>query len=126
MSACLGPINLKAFKSKEKIFYKYIPNIKIYCNINKNKLIDIINYTFLKCCNLSVFGYNNRTGEFWAKKFKNTYYLLHFTLALKSIDNNNSFIVISPLVGDDNEIVKLVSNINQIISLYKTTSYAQY
>jgi hypothetical protein len=124
MSACLAPINFKAFKCKEKIFYKYVPDIKIYCNINKNKLIDIIKYTFLETCELSVFGYNNRTHEFWAKKFKNNDYLLHFTLILKSIDNNNSFIVISPLVGDDNEIVKLVSNINQIISLYKTTSYA--
>jgi hypothetical protein len=119
MAVCLNQINLNTFNSRKNFAYKYIPNINIYCNINKNKLIDVIKYTFLEYCNLSVFGYNNRTDEFWAKKFKNCNYLLNFTLKIISIDYNNSFIVISPLVGNNNEIVKLVDNINKILNLYK-------
>ena len=119
MSVCLNQINLKTFNSRNKFAYKYMPSINIYCNINKNKLIDIIKYTFLECCNLSVFGYNNTTDEFWAKKFKNFDYLLNFTLKIISIDYNNSFIVVSPLVGNNTEIVKLIDNINKILNLYK-------
>jgi hypothetical protein len=120
MSVCLSPINLKTFKTREKMTYKYIPNIMIYAAINNYKLLEIIKHTFLEYCNLSVFGYNNRTNEFWAKKFKNSDYLLYFTLTIKSIDYNNSFIVICPLVGSNSEIEKLVKKINQILSLYQT------
>ena len=120
MSICLSQINLKTFKTREKFVYKYLPNIIIYAAINNYKLLDIIKYTFLEYCNLSVFGYNNRKNEFWAKKIKNSDYLLHFTLTIKSIDCNNSVIVICPLVGSNSEISKLVANINQILSLYQT------
>jgi hypothetical protein len=123
MSTCLSPIILKALTCKENVFIKYIPTINIYCNINKNKIVDIIKYTLLESCNLSMFGYNNRTDEFWGKKIKNNNYLIHFTLEIKYIDNNNSFIVISPFIGDNNEIIKIVSNINQIISLHNPKYY---
>ena len=123
MAACLKPINLKTVIRRDTLLYNYVPNINIYCNISKNRLFEIIKYTFIESCNLSVVGFNNQTEEFWGKKFKHNNYLLHFTLIIKSIDCNNSFIIISPLVGDNNEIVKLINNTIQIINLYKQDLY---
>ena len=125
MAAWLKQINLKTVIRMDKILYNYVPDINIYCKISKNRLFDIIKHTFIESCNLSVVGFNNQTEECGGKKFKHNNYLLHFTLIIKSIDCNNSFIIISPLVGDNNEIVKLIYNINQIINLYKQDRYCK-
>lgn len=126
MSACLLPFSLKNFKSKDRIRYKIIPKISICCDIDKNKLYDIIQYTFIQKNDLSVFGYNTNSEEFWAKKFINNEFLLHFTLNIKSNGYQNSNIIVTPIIGNDKEIQKLVSDIKEMINLYKDSNFIKH
>lgn len=121
MSVCFNPINLNTFSPRKNIDFRYIQNIYLNCNINKHNLLDIIKFTFLDYCNLTVFGYNNINDEFWAKKICKNNYLLHFTLKIKSLDFEHSLITISPLVGNDEEIKIIYDNIKNMIDLYQSS-----
>ena len=78
MTACLIPFSLKKITSRDSLRYRIIPKISICCDIDKNKLSDLIQFTFIEKGDLSVFGYNTHCDEFWAKKLlkMNFYYTL--------------------------------------------------
>ncbi len=119
MTACLIPFSLKKITSRDALRYRIIPKISICCDIDKNKLSDIIQNSFTRKGDLSVFGYNTYSDEFWAKKIIKDEFLLHFTLTVKSIGHENSTIIITPIVGNDKEIKNLLSHIKETIFLYK-------
>ena len=118
MSVCFNPYNIKTFTNKQKIKYKYIQDIKLHCNINKDFLYDIISFILAGYLDLSVIGYNNHAEEFWAKKVINNIYLLNFTLKIKSYGYENSVIIISPTVGDELEIKNLKQKFTDMLKLY--------
>ena len=122
MTACLIPFCLKKITSRDSLRYRIIPKISICCDIDKNKLSDIIQSSFTQKGDLSVFGYNTHCDEFWAKKIINDEFLLHFTLTVKSIGYENSNIIITPIVGNDKEIKNLLSHIKETIYLYKCSN----
>jgi hypothetical protein len=124
MTACFNPINLKN-SIRKNVSYRYIPNISIVCNINKNKIYDIIKFTFLDISELTVFGYNNYSEEFWGKKIIKNSYLLHFTIKIQSYGYEESALIISPLVGDDNEINMIVKSIHEMVELYQSSSFVK-
>ena len=126
MSAYTIPSSLKKNTSRESFRYGIIPNISIYCDIDKSKLLDIIQFTFKQKGDFSVFGYNTNTEEFWAKKFIKNEFLLHFTLIIKSKDYENSNIIIKPIIGSDKEIKNLVSDIKEMINLYKNSDFIKH
>ena len=78
MTACLIPFCLKKITSRDSLRYRIIPKISICCDIDKNKLSDIIQSSLTQKGDLSVFGYNTHCDEFWAKKLlkMNFYYTL--------------------------------------------------
>jgi hypothetical protein len=117
----MQPFNLKSFSNRQKIKFKYIPDIKIKCCIEKELLIEIIKKKLVEYFNLSVFGYNNQFDEFWAKKIINDEYLLHFTMIITSSGYEKSNIIISPLVGSDKEINDLILKIIEILKLYDSS-----
>jgi hypothetical protein len=122
MTACLIPFSLKKITSRDSLRYRIIPKISICCDIDKNKLSDIIQSSFTQKGDLSVFGYNTHYDEFWAKKIIKDEFLLHFTLTVKSIGYENSNIIITPIVGNDKEIKNLLSHIKETIYLYKCSN----
>jgi hypothetical protein len=126
MTACLIPFSIKNFNRKDIIRYRLIPKISISCDIDKNKLSDIIQFTFTQKGDLSVFGYNAQNKEFWAKKIIKDEFLLHFTLSINSLGHENSNIIVTPILGSDKEIRKLVSDIKEIINMYKNSNFIKH
>jgi hypothetical protein len=119
MIACFKPMSLNS-KIRDKTAFYYIPEMLFKCNINKDKLIDIIKITFTEKGRFNAFGFNKSTQEFWAKKFVNNKFLLHFTLNINYCDLDSSNIVINLLVADDKELTNLLSIVESIIFLYQT------
>jgi hypothetical protein len=119
MMACFKPSILNS-KVKENLPFYYIPELLFKCNINKDKLVDIIKLTFAEKGCFNAFGFNKSKEEFWAKKFIKNKFLLHFTLNVKYCDLNTSNIVINLFVADNKELTKLLSIVESIIILYQT------
>jgi hypothetical protein len=126
MTACLIPFCLKKTTSRDPLRYRIIPKISICCDIDKNKLSDIIQFSFAQKGDLSVFGYNTHCDEFWAKKIVKDEFLLHFTLNIKSIGYENSNIIVTPIVGNDKEIKNLILYIKEMIDLYESSNFIKH
>jgi len=125
MMVCFKPIAFNS-KMREKSAFYYTPEMLFKCNINKDKLIDIIKDTFTEKGRFNAFGFNKSTEQFWAKKFVNNKFLLHFTLNIKYCDLDSSSIVINLLVADDKELTKLLSIVESIIIMYQTKTYIKF
>jgi hypothetical protein len=126
MSACLHPINIKNLTRSHKFKYRFLSKISIHCDIDRNKLSDIIQFSFSQKGDLSVFGYNTTSQEFWAKKIIKDEFLLHFTLSINSLGYESSNIIVTPILGSDKEIKKLVHNIKDMINLYENSNFIKY
>ena len=126
MTACLVPFSFKKITSRDALRYRIIPKISICCDIDKNKLSEIIQFTFIQKGDLSVFGYNTHSEEFWAKKIVNNEFLLHFTLNIQSNGYQNSNIIVTPIIGNDKEIKNLVSDIKEMVNLYENSNFIKY
>jgi len=122
MSVCFTPPIKRSQSLREKVDFKYIPELCLNCNISKNKLLDIIKITFTEKARFSAFGFNKSTEEFWAKKFVKDKFLLHFTINIIHRDLHSSNIIITFLVADNKEVENLLSIVKNIIILYQTTS----
>ena len=101
MSACLHPFNFKKLTRSHVFKYRFLSKISIDCDIDKNKLSDIIQFSFSQKGDLSVFGYNTTSQEFWAKKIIKDEFLLHFTLSINSLGYESSNIIVTPILGSD-------------------------
>lgn len=123
MNACLIPFTLNNMTHKQEILYRIVPKKNIYCDIDKNKLADIIQFTFSQKSDLSVFGYNNKSQEFWGKKIIKNEFLLHITLTIKSVSSEKSNIIITSIIGNDKEIKNIISVIEDMINLYKKFNF---
>ena len=117
MIVCFKPIEFNS-KMREKAAFCYTPEMLFKCNINKDKLIDIIRDTFTEKGRFNAFGFNKSTEQFWAKKFSNNKFMLHFTLNIIYIDLYTSSIVINLLIADDTEVTKLLSVVESIIIMF--------
>lgn len=123
MTTCLNQFNLKNMSYNQDLRYRLISKISICCDINKNKLIDIIQFIFSQKSDLSVFGYNTKSQEFWAKKIIKNEFLLHVTLSIKSNASENSNIIVTPIIGNDKEIKNLILNLKEMLNIYKSFNF---
>ena len=121
MAACFKPTNVKSYSGlKDQISpFIYIQEICIKCNICNDSIFDIINFILKEKCDFSAFGFNIKTQEFWAKKIKKDKIILHFILNIKSSDSKKKEIIITPMVGHEREIIKIIQIINKTIQLYQ-------
>ena len=119
MMACFQPINLNTFSLKDNFKFNYIPDLVIDCNINRNTLLELIQFTFSEKCGLTTFGYNIRSQEFCAKKIIKHKFLLHFTINVQFCDLNSSKIIITPFVAEISELTKILNTVYDIVNLYK-------
>ena len=123
MAVCFNPMNVSNSSSIRAIgenrSFHYIQELNFSCNINNDKLLDIIRFTFTKKGEYSAFGFNNKNKEFWAKKIKKEKCLLHFTLNVKFVALEISNIVITPLVANEKELSALLTSISNILCLHQ-------
>jgi hypothetical protein len=99
-----------------QIKYKVLPIISINCDVDTNKLQDIIAFIFKHFCKLSIYGYNATTNEFWGKKIKKEC-ILHFTLQIINNENNTSSIIINTIFEKNNELICLRDDIKRAINM---------
>ena len=124
---CIMPINMSTFTLKEKIRMVNVEELYIHCDIEKKSLLDIIKFTFSKYGEFTMFGYNNRSSEFWAKKIKKNIYSLNFTLEIIVNELSTSTIVIRPIIGDKMEYTKIYNIIIDMIKSYQPGfSYSRF
>jgi hypothetical protein len=92
-----------------------LKNHIIFCQINKNKLNQMIHHIFVDVCNVSVYGYNSHLGEYWGKKVVINKNPLHFNFSINYYNENSSIIIISPIYGDTCDITELIKKITGVL-----------
>jgi hypothetical protein len=117
--------SLSYVHKKDSIIFYNIQEMYVTCNIDKNILFDIIKYTF-SYYKLSVFGFNKKTDEFWAKKIVKDKNVLYFTINIKYYDCNFSYFILNPIVGKYDEYKNVLYEITENIELYKTSNFIKY
>jgi hypothetical protein len=103
----------------KNIKYDIIPLICIKCEINIDKLKEIIVFIFKKYCNLSIYGYDVETNKYWGKKIKKECNL-HFTLLINKNVDFSSTIIIDTICNKNNELNILHNNILKAITTYNS------
>ena len=66
----------------------------VYCNANKDKILDIMNIMLVKYCRVDVCGYNKEINEYWGKKIKKNICELHFSISIIDNEPNKSTVLI--------------------------------
>jgi hypothetical protein len=120
MTVCFLPFEQTNMKHKmEKVKFRYIQPITIICNVNIEYLYEIIEKNLEYNDGLNVYGFNKKTQEFWGKKIIKSVNKLHFNLSIHKKDYSQSYITITPIVGTNLEIEKLLANITSFIRLFE-------
>ena len=120
MTVCFQPFEQTNMKHKmEKVKFRYIQPITIICNVNIEYLYEIIEKNLEYNDDLNVYGFNKKAKEFWGKQIVKSVNKLHFNLSIHKKDYLQSYIIITPVVGTDAEIEKLLSNITGFIRLFE-------
>jgi len=121
------PFNVDNNKiNKRYIRAKFISEITISCDINKNRLIQLIQFSFRNKGDFNVFGYNSKTDEYWAKKIVKNDIILYFTLTIKPNSYLNTDIIINQIIGKNNEMQKFVFYLDETITLCKNSNFVKH
>jgi hypothetical protein len=108
------------FTERNKIMsFVRTPNYKVYCNINKNEICDVMNIILIKFCKVSVCGYNKENDEYFGKKIKNNICELYFTILVVNTGEKKSTILIKISNGNKTNINELLENIIDGVRLYE-------
>jgi hypothetical protein len=95
----------------------------IFCEINKDRLNQMINYIFIDFCKLSVYGYDSHIDEYWGKKMFANRSLLHFNFSINYHNDKSSVILISPISGDIIDINELVAKVKESFEFYSSPKF---
>ena len=101
------------------LYFRYIQPITIICNINCLILNDLVFNILANDCDLNIYGFNRINGEYWGKKSEKSVTKMHFTLTIYKKDYITSYITISPIVGNESEIQKIMFIFVKILKLYE-------
>ena len=119
MTVCFLPYNPNKMSRKKTFCFHYIKPIKLICSIKKEKICEVISEVLEHICDMNVFGFNKKTDEYWGKKIIKSESKLHFNLSIIKKDYNSSYIIITPILGTDNEINNLSLKITRFLKLYE-------
>jgi len=123
----LIPFNVDKTKTYNRyVRARFTSEFTIACNINKNRLIQLIQFSFRNKGDLNVFGYNSKTDEYWAKKIVKNDIMLYFTLTIKPNSHLNSDIIINQIIGKNNEMQKFVFYLDETITLCKNSNFIKH
>lgn len=119
MTVCFLPYQNNPKTTIKKVRFRYIQPITLLCNIHIEQLYEIIVKNLEYNEDINVYGFNKKTNEFWGKRIIKSVNKLHFNLAIHKKDCSQSYIIITPIVGTDTEIEKLLDNITGFIRLFE-------
>ena len=124
MSLCYNQYNKENSFSQITLERKNLIDIKImaFC-INSDKLTDIIKYILSDFCDATVIGYEKITNKYWCKIYEHKLCSLHIELEILRHNNEISFVKMIPIIGTDSLIENFVSNFEESIQLYTTSSF---
>ena len=91
----------------------------VICKITEEQFENNIHLIFTKGCGVDVFGFNSLTGQFWGKKMVKNQCVFHFTLVVDGIDNKDSTIQITQLVGNNESIATFTKHLCTVITLFR-------
>ena len=103
----------------KKTCLQYIPNIVFKCNINKYKLLEVIQFTLTKKSYFNIFGFNKINSEIWGKKFCRNICIFYFTLNIDYYEIDYSIMTINFFIANNKEIDNFINIINNILILNK-------
>jgi hypothetical protein len=122
MTVCFLPYEQNYKDNMKKKSFRYIQPITIICKIGKEELSDLIKNILVNNCELDVYGFNRITDEYWGKKIEKTVNKLHFNLSIYKKEYYSSYITITPFVGTNIEIQKLLFKILGVVKLYENNA----
>lgn len=124
MSVCYYQLDKNDNLSPRKMeSYRFI-DVKIMAfYINNKKITDIIKSILSDFCNATVIGYEKRTNKYWCKIYEKKFCTLHIELEILSKSSKITFVKFIPLIGTDILIENFMSNFQESIQLYTTSSF---
>ena len=106
--------------------YKAIKQITFDCNVDKTKLQSIMNSILTRYCQMKVSGYNKKEDHFWSKKLNWKYECNMFVIiAVQSRDYHSSQVIVTPVLGKENEIAAFVTNFKEALQEYKEIPFVK-
>jgi len=91
--------------------------------INYDNLTNIIKNILTEFCDAKVIGYEKTTNKYWCKMYENKFCSQHIELELLRHTNEITLVKIVPKIGTDLLIKNFVSNFEESIHLYITSSF---
>jgi hypothetical protein len=108
------------FTERNKIMgFVRTPNYHVFCNLNKDKICDVMNIILIKFCKVSVCGYNKENDEYFGKIIKKNICELYFTILVVNTGENKSTILIKISNGNKTNVNELLENIIDGVRLYE-------
>jgi len=118
MPACFLPNGDKKNKSIFCTKYRYIKPLQFSCNVSLESLYEIFQKCLNKFTEINICGFNSRTNEYWLKKINKCESNLHFNISIIKKTKTSSFIIITPILGTDNDINILTTRILNLLKIY--------
>jgi len=108
-------------------FYKAIKQISFDCNLEKSKLQSIMNSILTRYCQMKVSGYNKKEDHFWSKKLNTKCECNIFVIiAVQSLDYHSSQVIVTPVLGKENEIDAFVTHFKEALQEYKEIPFVKH
>lgn len=124
MATQLYPIKTSTrFEKNKSNKYFYMENITLRYFINKEKLDLIMCNILIDFCGASVIGYDRSYDKYFCKICKNNNCELHIEIKLYNEEDNITQISVIPIIGNKYNIKKIVSELDEALDLYKSSTF---
>jgi hypothetical protein len=100
--------------------------MEINVNLTIIRLKNLINKILFTLDSNGLVGYNKELNTYWYKKFHNKKCVFYVEIKIMEIiDNKNSILLFTPIIGDKIVIQDFMSDIYETIKLYKTSAFTK-
>ena len=109
-----------------KMSFKNLNCMEINVNLTIIRLKNLINKILFTLDSNGLVGYNKELNTYWYKKFHNKKCVFYVEIKIMEIiDNKNSILLFTPIIGDKIVIQDFMSDIYETIKLYKTSAFTK-
>jgi len=124
MSICYYPAQYKPKFSNHKLErFRIINEIKLAYYLDNSILDKIMQRILTEFCESTVVGYNKYFDKYWCKKMNKGICEFHVELLIIFKGYEYTEIIITPLIGTNENIKKFVFDFHEAIQLYKTSNF---
>ena len=90
----------------------------IFSGLSQPEINNIMNMIFIEFCGATIYGYNTDKNSYWVKRVVNNNCKLMFTITFTKDE-----ITIVHLIGSNNDINELYSNLKEGFEIYKISPF---